>query len=62
MPRTFEQQPIEGFPELEYDQELPFRTMGRLVLTTIINSLKELVDREMVSEEEIVDRLRQEGF
>lgn len=60
--RQFEQEPITDFPEVEYDQELPFRTMGRLVLNTIIGSLNELVEREMVSEQEIKNRLRQEGF
>lgn len=51
---------MEGFPDIP--EEAPFRVMGRLVLTSIINALKELTDREMVSQDEIVERLRREGF
>lgn len=57
---NYEQEQLEGFPEIEY--ELPFRVMGRLVLTAIVDSLKELTEREMVGTEEIVERLRREGF
>lgn len=57
---NYEQEQLENFPEIEY--ELPFRVMGRLVLTTIVNSLKELTERDMVGQEEIVERLRREGF
>lgn len=57
---NYEQEQLEGFPEIEY--ETSFRVMGRLVLTAIVNSLKELTEREMVGTEEIVERLRREGF
>lgn len=60
MAEIIEQEQLENFPDIEW--EPPFRTMGRLVLTSIVNSLKELIERDMVGQEEIVDRLRREGF
>lgn len=57
---SFEQEELEGFPDIV--EEAPFRVMGRLVLTEIVRTLKELTDREMVGYEEIVERLRKEGF
>lgn len=57
---SFEQEELEGFPDVP--DEAPFRVMGRLVLTEIVRTLKELTDREMVSYDEIVERLRREGW
>lgn len=55
-----EQEPLENFPDIEWEPS--FRVMGRLVLTEIITTLKELTERDMVGMEEIVERLRTEGF
>lgn len=55
-----EQEPLENFPDIEWEPS--FRVMGRLVLTEIITTLKELTERDMVGMEEIVERLRMEGF
>lgn len=52
---------MTGFPEVE-QHELPFRLMGKLVLNTVVQTLHELVEREMAGHETIVDRLRNEGF
>lgn len=57
---SYEQEQLENFPDIEWEPS--FRVMGRLVLTEIITTLKELTERDMVGQPEIVERLRREGF